>query len=55
MTRIWEFGSGDIQFVFHSLPGTAVKLLLLSVATLRGERLTDLGTAIPFRVGEEMQ
>jgi hypothetical protein len=55
MTRIWEFGSGDIQILFHSLPGTAVKLLRLSAATLRGERLKDLGTIIPFRVGEEMQ
>jgi len=55
MTRISEFVSGDIQVLFHSLPGTAVKLLRLSVATLRGERLKDLGTTIPFRVGEVMQ
>jgi hypothetical protein len=55
MTRIWEFGSGDIQVLFRSLPGAVVKLLRLSVATLRGERLKDLGTTIPFRVGDEMQ
>ena len=48
-------GSGDIQVLFQSLPGTAVKLLRFSVATLRGERLKDLGTTIPFRVGDKMQ
>jgi hypothetical protein len=55
MTRIWKFGSGDIQVLFHNLPGTAVKLLRVSVAALRGERLKDLGTTIPFRVGDEMR
>ena len=56
MTLTWEYGSGDIQVLFHTLPGTGVKLLRRSVSTLPGEELkTYYGIFRVHLVARELQ
>lgn len=56
VTLTWECGSGDIQVLFHTLPGTGVKLLQRSISTLPGEGLkTYYGIFRGHLVARELQ